>query len=337
MHDVPSGAVEILEQSASVAVAASFAGQGPHVTPVVHTWSDGFLWVTTARGSAKARAWARDPRVAGLARVGDRSVAFTGRVRPYDVLDPATWAAAVGDGVALARASGRFARRNARFFAGYAVDARHVPLAWTPPGRVFVRVELDGGAVLGPGAIEATWDRWDDRPGSDPGDGRTVGSEPSYRIAPVSDRGPLAGLPVEVVEPLRARGDAALAFDGRAGPVVVPARWSFDRRELWAAAPVAFLALAGRVATASTDPAAARRPASLCVDHAISWRAREAAGILVRGEARVVVPEELTSGATSARRRIRAAGAEPQGGALVRIVPERLVWWAGWRSGTVRR
>ena len=58
--------------------------------------------------------------------------------------------------------------------------------------------------------------------------------------------------------------------------------------------------------------------------------------MLTRGEARIYVPDRLGSGATSATRRIRAAGGDPRTDALVRIAPDRLVWWAGWSSGTVR-
>ena len=125
---------------------AAVTKRGPHCTPVVFARSGEQLWVTTARDSVKARAWRADPTVAGLVRDGDRSTMFSGRVSLYDALDPGTWARSFAAAPSLGRATMGFVTRNARFFAGYAVDARRVPLAWTPPGRVFAvdRRRTDG-------------------------------------------------------------------------------------------------------------------------------------------------------------------------------------------------
>src|SRR6266545_4823840 len=113
----------ILERGAFCSIAAE-TRRGPHLTPLVFAWSDGRVWLTTSCGSVKAWAW--------------RAVTFTGRAAAYDVLDPSTWIRTAVRMPAVTAASVRFTAKNARFFAGYAVDARRVPLAWTPPGRVFV-------------------------------------------------------------------------------------------------------------------------------------------------------------------------------------------------------
>src|SRR5207302_7521371 len=115
---------------------------GPHVTPVVFAVHGSRLWVTTSRRSVKARTWRSDPRVGGVVRAGDRALAFTGRVVTFDLLDPGSWPRSVLRAPALSLAATAFSRKNARFFAGYAIDAYRVPLAWTPPGRLFASVEL---------------------------------------------------------------------------------------------------------------------------------------------------------------------------------------------------
>ena len=44
------------------------------------------------------------------------------------------------------------------------------------------------------------------------------------------------------------------------------------------------------------------------------------------------VLDRLGSGAKSAR--ALAVSIDPEAGALVRVTPERLVWWRGWSSGS---
>jgi hypothetical protein len=58
-------------------------------------------------------------------------------------------------------------------------------------------------------------------------------------------------------------------------------------------------------------------------------------GAMVRGQGEIAVVEQLTSGTRSAEAIIASAGLEREGAALVRVRPERLVWWRGWSSGTV--
>ena len=152
----------VLEDGRFCAVAASTPG-GPHCTPLVFAYSGGRIWLTTSRRSVKARAWRLDPSVAGVVRSGDLAVTFTGTVKTYDALDKRTWAAAVAGATSIARATAGFSRKNARFFAGYAFDARQVPLAWTPPGRVFVGVDVERTALLDADGVQEGRGRWGGR------------------------------------------------------------------------------------------------------------------------------------------------------------------------------
>jgi hypothetical protein len=56
------------------------------------------------------------------------------------------------------------------------------------------------------------------------------------------------------------------------------------------------------------------------------------AGAMVQGSGSFYVLDTLGSGAKTARS--IATALHPGAGALVRIVPERLVWWKGWSSGS---
>jgi len=303
---------QVLEQGAFCAV-ASTTPRGPHCTPLVFAYSGGRVWLTTARGSVKARAWKIDPSVAGLVRSAGLSVAFTGTVRTYDALDRSTWVAAVTGATSIARAAAGFSRKNARFFAGYAVDARQVPFAWTPPGRVFVGIDLERTALLGEDGVQEGRGRW----------GGEAVSQKTFR-ASKSAHDPLRSLPEEIRAGLGDGGDAALALAGERGPVVLPARWRLEGGTLYAALPAETLALAG---------AGPQVRAALTMDRASEWRARNMLGAMVQGAARVLVLDALGSGAKTAR--TLAASIDPEAGALVRIAPDRVVWWKGWRSGSV--
>ena len=139
---------------------ATATPRGPHCTPLVFAASGGRIWLTTSRGSVKTRAWKVDPSVSGLVRSGGLSVTFTGHVKTYDALDRGTWGAAVAGATSIARATAKFSKKNARFFAGYALDARQVPLAWTPPGRVFVGIDLERTALLDEDGVQEGRGRW---------------------------------------------------------------------------------------------------------------------------------------------------------------------------------
>ncbi|MFL5797737.1 MAG: pyridoxamine 5'-phosphate oxidase family protein [Actinomycetota bacterium] len=289
---------------------------GPHVTPVVYATFGSRLWVTTARRTVKAGVWRARPRAAGLVRVGDQAVSFTGSVRMHDALNPATWpASAVGLPV-VALAAAAFTRRNARFFAGYAVDARRVPLSWTPPGRVFAEISLEAAALL---------EDWGDVPRTWGSLGESVHSHGSFRPGRAA-HSVFEVVPDEVAGRIERGGQAALAVDGADGPVVLPVSFLEDHRVLYAAVDTRSLALA----EAGPDAAV-----GLAVDHASRWRASAMAGLMVRGTGSIHVLSRLRSGRAAAERLVERAGALPEGMALIRIRPRRVVWWSGWAGGTV--
>src|SRR5262249_7828243 len=131
--------------------------------------------------------------------------------------DPRSWPD-VAAGPSVARASARFALRNARFFAGYAVDARKVPLAWGPAGRQFVRLSLDDGVVVDPDTDEriAAWGTWPVR-----GSAAFLSSYAPGRGVRSLD----LGAPADVRDSVGTAGMGALAVDGRDGLLVLPVRW----------------------------------------------------------------------------------------------------------------
>jgi nitroimidazol reductase NimA-like FMN-containing flavoprotein (pyridoxamine 5'-phosphate oxidase superfamily) len=312
---VPEPVGRILEEGEFCHV-ASLTPKGPHVTPMVFASAVGRVWVTTSRGSVKARAWRRDPVVAGLVRSGDRAAAFTGTVTTYDLLETSTWGRSFAQGPLLALAGVRFTRKNARFFAGYAVDAHHVPLAWTPPGRVFAEIRLDRTAILESGRVANAWGDWGD----------TLEGVERFRAARAGPS-PLTSLPERIRDGLGKSGEGVLALGTGEGPVVLPVRWAIDGGGAYAAAPRETLALA----------APSRAPAvALQVDLPSSWRARAMMGAMIRGHGQVGVVSSLASGGGSATRIARLAGVEPSDAALVGIRPATVVWWRGWTSGTSR-
>jgi hypothetical protein len=289
---------------------------------VVFALSGGRLWVTTARSSVKARALEADLRVAGLVRDGDVAVAFRGRARTYDALDPLTWPAAAVRAPSLTRAAARFTLKNLRFFAGYAVDARQVPLSWTPPGRVFVRIDLDAGQVLMDGQVVDGWGDWGSRITSP----ATFGSLSRHRSidlrAPAVVR-EAVGLP-------RSRGEGAVALEASpAGPLtVLPARW---RR---VATEGAFDVALTRDVAALAETGRPEVRTALTMDHADQWRASLMRGVLLQGSGAVFDPRAIRSGRRSLQERLRLmAGPSAEDSVLVRIRPSRVVWWQGWSSG----
>lgn len=303
---------QVLEQGSFCAV-ASTTPRGPHCTPLVFGYSGGRVWLTTSRRSVKARAWKVDPGVAGLVRSGELSVTFTGTVHTYDVLDRSTWAAALSGATSIARAGTAFSKKNAKFFAGYAVDARQVPFAWMPPGRVFVSVDVERTALLGEDGVQEGRGRW----------GGESLSNKTFRSSKSGDD-PLSGLPADVREALGSDGDAALTVSGARGPVVLPARWRVEAGALYASLPAETLALAG---------AGPEAPVAVTMDRASEWRARDMVGAMVQGNGALFVLDGLGSGAKTAR--TLATSIDPEAGALVRITPVRMVWWKGWTSGSL--
>jgi len=315
---LPAEFERILERGAFCSIAAE-TRRGPHLTPLVFAWSDGRVWLTTSRGSVKARAWRADPRVAGLVRDERGAVTFTGRAAAYDVLDPSTWIRTAVRMPAVTAASVRFTAKNARFFAGYAVDARRVPLAWTPPGRVFVEIVVERAALLDGREVPELWGAW----------GAWGASHPQAETFRARRGGTeaFAALPPAVRSSLGGSGPAALGIAGSRGPIVLPARWAEEGPDLYAAMPRDSLAIAG----SSEAPV----PVALAVDRASSWRAREMFGAMAQGIGQAFLPDRLRAGGRSAEEMVRRTGTDPEGAALVRIRPGRLVWWRGWSSGSV--
>jgi hypothetical protein len=312
---LPSDFERILERGAFCSIAAE-TRRGPHLTPLVFAWSDGRVWLTTSRGSVKARAWRADPRVGGLVQDGARAVTFTGRAAAYDALDPSTWIRTAVRMPAVTAASVRFTAKNARFFAGYAVDARRVPLAWTPPGRVFVEIVLERAALLDAGEVRALWGAWD-------ASHRTAETFRARRAGTEA----FAALPPAVRSGLGESGPAAMGIAGPRGSVVLPARWAEEGPDLYAAMPRGSLAIAGA--------SEASFPVALAIDRASWWRAREMIGAMAQGIGQAFLPDRLRAGGRSAEEMVRRTGTDPEGAALVRIRPGRLVWWSGWSSGSV--
>lgn len=312
---LPSDARRILENGTLCQLAVA-APSGPHMTPVVYVLDGDVLWITTARSSVKARAWRRDASVAGLVRAGGLAVGFRGRARTYDALDPLSWPAAAASGPRLARAATRFTLKNARFFAGYAADAHRVPLAWTPPGRVFVRVSLDAGfaanPALGDEAITSGWGSW-------PG-GSSEMAASFVALAP--SRSLDLGVPSDVRRRVGAGGEGALALASAGGLLALPVTWRRVAREgaYEARVPIGFADLAGVRRAAQ---------AALVVEHLAGWRAAEMTGMMLRGRAELFARGRTRRGAAALAER---AGS---GEALVRVRPEAVVWWRGWSSGTV--
>lgn len=311
---IPAAARRVLDQGVLCHLACP-SPFGPHLTPVVYALDAGRLWITTARHSVKARTWRSDPRAAGTVRSGSLAVAFRGRVRLYDALDPATWAPSLIDSPTLASAATKFTVKNSRFFAGYAVDARRVPLSWSPPGRVFAGIRLEAGRLLDLEGARVL-DGWGPWPG---GSAALRAFDEGPRR-----RGIDLGVPDSVRATIGRSGDGVAAVAGAEGIAALPVRWNrvgtlgaFD-----AVLPAAFADLWGM------DGGEA--PGALTVDRASRWRAAEMAGMLLRGTARV-----YSRAGTARGRRALAARVGP-GEVLLRLVPERVVWWEGWTSGTVR-
>jgi pyridoxamine 5'-phosphate oxidase-like protein len=313
---LPRSVASVFERGRFCHVAAR-TERGPHLTPTVFAFSGGSLWATTSRGAVKARAWRRDSAVAGLVRDGDDAVSFVGRATPYDVLDAETWPTMLGRTPAVAVASLRFSRKNAKFFAGYAVDARHIPLAWTPPGRVFVEIEVRSATLLhGDDVVERVGDH---------GPAGGIASRAGFRAAGAVDA--FVALPGHLRRSIGFDGVGVLALEARARTDVVPVRWLADDGPILTTVPVDVLNdLAG----------GPRLSSALAIDRPSWWRARRMLGCMVQGEADVFVPAEVRTGRRALAAAIERTGGDPDRDALLRLRPERVVWWEGWTSGSAR-
>jgi hypothetical protein len=218
----------------------------------------------------------------------------------------------------VALASARFTRRNARFFAGYAVDAGRVPLAWTPPGRVFVELSLERLALIERGRAVETWGDW---PDGGPSSG-------AFHDGAGTGLG-LEALPESIASAVGSTGRGALAVEGATGVTVLPVGWRARRGRVDAVLGMDAFALAG---TGVRSPRVA-----LEIDRPSTWRARDMLGAMLRGTARVVSTQGLRTGATAARRLLAEVGEDTaaEQGVIVTVEGHRAVWWRGWDSGTV--
>jgi hypothetical protein len=318
---LPREARDILSNGAFCYVAAS-TRSGPHVTPVVFALDGGRIWLTTSRGSAKARAWKVDERAAGMVRHVDRAVVFRGRVKSYDALDPFRWPAMAFASPRLGRAATKFSVRNARFFFGYAVDAYRVPLAWAPPGRVFTAVEITAGRVLDLRAREVV-EGWGDWPRGLEVSPTFVasagaGTDEARRATQVRER-----IPARIRRAMGSRGEGVFSTQVETADgmrlTVLPVTWRHAGGWYEATAVRAFAELTeagGQVAT------------TLTIDRASAWRAAEMRGVMFRGIAYAYTPSAATKGSAALRRRVS------DDEVLFRLRPGRATWWEGWSSGT---
>jgi hypothetical protein len=220
----------------------------------------------------------------------------------------------VASATSIARAGAGFSRKNAKFFAGYAFDAHQVPFAWTPPGRVFVGIDLERTALLGEDGVQEGRGRW----------GGEALSHKTFRSTKGTDD-PMTPLPSDVRSELGSRGDG-IAHARR--------RSRSGRRSrpdgAWTAARSTRRCRPGTLGLAGVGPDA---PVALTMDHASAWRARDMVGAMVQGHGSDPRAGRPGLGAKTAR--ALATSIDPEAGALVRIAPARLVWWKGWSSGSL--
>jgi hypothetical protein len=315
MTDLPTTMLEVFEAGEFCHVAAG-TQRGPHLTPLVFAISDGRLWLTTSRRSVKARAWRTNTRVAGLVRDGERSVSFAGTVTTYDALDPNSWQRSIARSPALARASVRFTQKNARFFAGYALDARHVPLSWTPPGRVFVEIRVERAVLVHGGQVRASFGPVVDG---------AIASKRAFRRSPPRPDA-FAELPPDLSNDLAFDREGVLAFDDGSDVVVVPARWVEDEGRLWVSA--------SRHVVAAMAGANGSGRCALVVERPSWWRAKRMMGAMLQGRGTVFDPAQVGSGSRSIQDRIARTGDDPASVVAIRVEPDRVVWWRGWQSGS---
>lgn len=136
----------------------------------------------------------------------------------------------------------------------------------------------------------------------EPGTGATARAD---RGALAEWDGPLAGVPREAARLARRRGRAVLGWQTATGPCPVPARWDPERGR--ALVPWEALDRAG---------AAWQAPACLCLDDSDRRGPLAKTGLLLRGGGRVSAPADE---------------------AWVTIEPDRVTYWKGFETGTVRR
>ncbi|MBA2318565.1 MAG: hypothetical protein H0V93_12430 [Euzebyales bacterium] len=201
--------------------------RGPLAAPMAF-WFDGEgLWTTTSGASVKAEVLRRDPTCVAYVPPADPSdpgVVVRGHARVHSLRDPVALAL---HAPTISAAMTALAARNVGTLLGYAQDAPQIPLRWTPPNRVVVRLAAE--------EIE-----------------EITAPEPGPGIAPALP----AQVPAVVRRALAGRRRIALAVDG--GRLdVVPAAWGQGYR---LTLPVGWGPADGVAACAVVDAEPRRRP-----------------------------------------------------------------------------
>jgi hypothetical protein len=185
------------------------SGRGPRVTPVLFEREASRLWCVVPRGSVKAKAIAKHPRIAGLVRAGDRSVMLGGRSHIVDPLT-ARGVAAPERLLVLPRAVSGYLSRNLRDAGGV---ARGRPTPTLPLSRVIVAIDVTHAAVVDGPELVATWGGW----------------EPVKLLMHDNPPDPcppeLTTLPARLGRLLSTETDVALGWSTLSGPSTLPGRW----------------------------------------------------------------------------------------------------------------
>ena len=190
-----------------------------------------------------------------------------------------------------------------------------MPFAWTPPGRVFVGIDLERTALLGEDGVQEGRGRW----------GGEALSHATFRSTKGTDD-PLAPLPDRMCA--ASWGRAAV----RRSRSLVTADPSWSRRDGACRRRLALRGVAGGDARRSRASGRTPRSRSRWTTPPHGARATWS-GAMVQGTGAIHVLDDLGSGAKTAR--ALATSIDPEAGALVRITPARLVWWKGWSSGSL--
>jgi hypothetical protein len=126
-------------------------------------------------------------------------------------------------------------------------------------------------------------------------------------------------------------GEGVVAIEGDGSITVLPVRWGRVSKE------DAYEALLPRVVFELAAGGADRR-AALTTDRSSAWRAAEMTGLMLQGRVEAFALGETSRGLRALRARLaRRGGEDIDDPVLLRLRPDRLVWWQGWSSGTTTR
>jgi hypothetical protein len=137
---------------ASIGMLALRAGRAAHgaplVNPVVFSFADGALWMTTSRYAAKTIMARRDPRAAFLVDAESTALHLRGSLEVFDPLSVSSQVRAMLDGPGYFLGMAAYALKNAPYFAGYVLDLARLPRAWLPYNRVVLRLRLSHADII---------------------------------------------------------------------------------------------------------------------------------------------------------------------------------------------